>query len=133
MNLKKMILSVVSVIVLISLFIMIFLLKALMLSDIPVRYTLSQLNSMNILIMTTTFVLFLLLIFTKDYLKYTLLAYSLLLVGQVVITINNHSKFDSSDIMRLDQLLILMLLYPLISGFFMLSKKKNNLSGYQIR
>ncbi len=120
MTLKDKVLSAIGFYLLASMFVIIFLLKALMLSEFPVWYTLDQLKYMNIFIMTTSLIMFLLILFTRNYLKYTLSLYAIFLLVQTFITIRNS---ENEDINRLDQLLILMLLYPLIAGFFFISKK----------
>ncbi|WP_342566652.1 hypothetical protein MKY09_11260 [Psychrobacillus sp. FSL K6-4046] len=124
MQMKNMIGLCVSIILLINLFIQLFIRKTIMLLDMPINYKMHELDSYFFLILLTSFVLVILLLFSDKFLKITLVIVALLTGVRTVIYYKDKSTFENIMINDLNEYLIWMFLFPLIIGFILLITNK---------
>lgn len=114
----------VCVIVLINLFIFLFLRKIIMLADIPINYRMHELNSFFFLVLLTSFVLILLLVFSGKFLKFTITIYVLLTAVRAFFYYIDNKNINNNMVNVLNENLIWMFLFPLIIGLVLYTNKK---------
>lgn len=120
MNLKSIIGMCVSFILLINLFIYIFIRKAIMLADIPVNYKMHELDSFFFLVLLTSFLLVVFLLFSDRFLKINVGILALITAYRTFIYYKHKTIFKSNMINDLNEYLIWMFLFSLIIGLVLL-------------
>ncbi|WP_298472247.1 hypothetical protein [uncultured Psychrobacillus sp.] len=120
MNLKSIIGMCVSLILLINLFIYIFIRKAIMLADFPINYKMHELDSFFFLVLLTSFLLVVFLLFSDRFLKINVGILVLITAYRTFIYYKHKTIFKSNMINDLNEYLIWMFLFPLIIGLVLL-------------
>lgn len=120
MNLKSIIGMCVSFILLVNLFIYIFIRKAILLADFPINYKMHELDSFFFLILLTSFVLVVFLLFSDKFLKINLGIVALITAYRTFIYFKHKTSFNSPMTNDLNEYLIWMFLFPLIIGIVLL-------------
>ena len=120
MNLKNIIGMCVSFILLINLFIYIFIRKAIMLADIPVNYKMHELDNFFFLVLLSSFVLVVFLLFSDRFLKINVVILALLAAVRTGYYFQDKTAFNSPMTNDLNEYLIWMFLFPLIIGLLLL-------------
>lgn len=124
MKLRSIIGMCVSFILLINLFIYIFIRKAILLADFPINYKMHELDSFFFLVLLTSFVLVVYLLFSDKFLKINLVILALVTAYRTGIYFKHKTSFNSPMTNDLNEYLIWMFLFPLIIGLVLLITKK---------
>ncbi|MER2007119.1 MAG: hypothetical protein ABS939_06665 [Psychrobacillus sp.] len=110
----------VSFILLVYLFTFLFLRKAIMLADIPVNYKMHELDNFFFLVLLSSFILVVFLLFSDKFLKINLGIVALITAYRTFIYFKHKTSFNSPMTNDLNEYLIWMFLFPLIIGLVLL-------------
>ncbi|WP_342560645.1 hypothetical protein NSQ95_07700 [Psychrobacillus sp. FSL W7-1457] len=110
----------VSFILLVYLFTFLFIRKAIMLADIPVNYKMHELDNFFFLVLLSSFILVVFLLFSDKSLKINLVILALLTAVRTGYYFQDKTTFNSPMTNDLNEYLIWMFLFPLIIGLVLL-------------